>query len=462
MSASCLGARRPIHCVDAGQASRAASRSNDEHREAATLNLEPLPIDPAIAGLVAALAVGLIVGLERGWHERQQAEGGRVAGLRTFALIGLLGGVAGMLRDSFGAWPLVAGLAGLALLGAVSYREWVHASGSLSATSTIAALLTYVLGALASTGAHALAVGVAVVVAVLLDLKPTLHRWLRLIEHRELSAGLQMLVLSAVVLPLLPDRGFGPQEVLNPYRLWWAVVLVAALSLAGHVAMRFTGPQRGALWTGLLGGLASSTAATLALARRARAQPGLLDAAVAGGLASSGVMFLRMTVIVVLLQPALGMALAPALLASGATLLALAVVQWKHRDPAEPESATNGVAPFDLSMALGFGALLGLMTVLAQAAKRWMGDAGIHGLAALSGTLDVDAILISVTRMQAEGRLSLVATTVAVGIATASNSVAKAVIGWINGGAALGRRLMLGFGAALAVGAATAALVGMR
>ncbi|MDE2299537.1 MAG: MgtC/SapB family protein, partial [Burkholderiales bacterium] len=226
----------------------------------AALSTDPLPIDPVVARLAAALAVGLLIGLERGWRDREQAEGSRVAGLRTFALIGLLGGVLGTLNTGFGVAPLAAGLLGLAWLGAVSYREAIRLGGSFSATSAVAALLAYGLGALAAAGEPALAVGVAVMVALLLDLKPTLHRWLRLIEHRELSAALQMLVLSVVVLPLLPDRGFGPYDALNPYRLWWAVVLVVGLSLAGHVAMRITGAQRGTFWTGVLAGLASSTA----------------------------------------------------------------------------------------------------------------------------------------------------------------------------------------------------------
>ncbi len=120
------------------------------------------------------------------------------------------------------------------------------------------------------------------IAAVLLDMKPTLHGWLRLIEHRELTAALQLLVLSVVILPNLPSVGLGPYHALNPYQLWWAVILIASLSMVGHVAMRITGAQRGILWTGLLGGLASSTAATLALARFARLQPSLEGACAAG------------------------------------------------------------------------------------------------------------------------------------------------------------------------------------
>ena len=224
---------------------------------------------PAV-GLAASLALGLLIGLERGWRERELSDGGRVAGLRTFALTGLLGGLLATLFDDFGPWPLLGGLFGVSLLLAVSYRAATKTSGNLSITSAVAMLLTLVLGAIAAHGDIALALAAAVVVAVLLDLKPTLHRWLHLIEHRELTAALQLLVLSVVILPNLPDQGFGPYQALNPYRLWWAVVLIAGLSLAGHVAMRATGPQRGVFWTGVLGGLASSTAATLALARHAR------------------------------------------------------------------------------------------------------------------------------------------------------------------------------------------------
>ncbi|MGZ5239607.1 MAG: MgtC/SapB family protein [Caldimonas sp.] len=414
---------------------------------------ETLPIHPAVAGFAAALAVGLVVGLERGWREREQAEGSRVAGLRTFALIGLFGGVAGALADRFGAWAFVAGLLALGLLGAVSYRESVRSSGSLSATSSIAALLTYALGALATTEAPAFALGLAVVAAVLLDMKPTLHRWLQLIEHRELSAALQMLVLSAVVLPLLPDRGYGPYEVLNPYRLWWAVVLVAGLSMAGHVAMRITGAQRGSLWTGVLGGLASSTAATLALSRRVRAEPRLLDAGAAGILAACGVMFLRMTVIVAVLQPALARSLAVPLVAAGVALLVIAAWQWRQRERAVAESAMQDAAPFDLSMALGFAAFLGLMAVLVRAAGDWLGAPGLYGLAALSGLADVDAILISTVRMNAAGALPLIATAWVAGIAAATNMVTKAVMAWLAGSVPLGRRVALGYLVALAVGA---------
>lgn len=422
------------------------------------LDTNLLSLPPPVPGLAAALAVGLLIGLQRGWRDRDLTEGSRVAGLRTFALVGLFGGVLGSLHASFGVWPLASGLVGLAILTAVTYREGVRSSGSLSATSSVAALLTFSLGALAAAGAAGTAVAAAVVTAVLLDLKPTLHHWLRMIEHRELSAALQILVLSVVILPLLPDAGYGPYDALNPYRLWWAVVLIAGLSLAGHVAMRFSGPQRGTLWTGLLGGLASSTATTLALARRARQETALLDAATAGILAACGMMFLRMTAILVALQPALGKAIAAPLLGSGAVLLGLGMLQWRHRSVTAQAAAAEDMEPFDLSTALGFGAFLGVIALLTQASKAWFGVAGVYGLAALSGLADVDAIVVSLARLHGTDGMPATTTLLALGLAAMANMVTKATMAWITGGAALGRKVAGGYAIAVIAGGSIAAM----
>lgn len=387
------------------------------------------------------------MGLERGWRERDAADGGRVAGLRTFALCGLLGGAFGLMD----VWLLAVGALGLALLAAVSYREAVRTTGSLSVTSAVAMLLTYALGGYAAAGYPVQAVGAAVIVAVLLDLRPVLHRWLRLMEHRELRAALQMLVLSAVVLPLLPDADYGPYDALNPYRLWWAVVLIAGLSLAGHVSMRMLGSQQGALWTGLLGGLASSTAATLALARQVRGQPLLGAAALAGAWAAGGVMFLRIGVVAWTLAPALAQTLWPALVVPAVASFALALGQWRHRSPEVPATGPS-LKPFDLGTALGFGIFLGVMAVLTVAARSWFGDSGLYGLATVSGVADVDAMVISLSRMHSAGQLAGPVAMTALACAVLSNMVAKTVIAAVNGGALFGRRLALGYGVVLSAG----------
>lgn len=408
-------------------------------------------------GLLAALAVGLVIGLERGWRARAVADGGRVAGLRTFALVGLLGGVLALA----GPLLLAAGAVGLALIGVVGYRESVRLTGNLSATSAVALLLSFGLGALAALDAPGLAVSAAVLVAVLLDLRPAIHRWLRMVEHPELSAALQLLVLSAVVLPLLPDAPLGPYRALNPYRLWWAVVMVAGLSMTGHVAMRLVGPQAGALWTGLLGGLASSTGATLALARRVRVDPTLLPAALVGGLAATAMMCLRMGLIVGVLAPQLALRVLPGLLAAAAVMVAGALWQWRQRPVVAAADANEGrsdpganggnseLRPFDLGAALGFGAFLALMAVLTEAARQGLGAAGLYGLALLSGLADVDAITVSLARLHGGGSLAAPVASLALGLALFSSLAAKAAIAGVNGSTAMAWRLALAYGAAL-------------
>lgn len=379
-----------------------------------------------------------------------------MAGLRTFSLIGLTGGVLASLGSVLAPWALGAGLLGLAALLTVSYRESVRADGDLSATTAVAAVLTMSLGALAASGYAVSALAAAVVAAVLLDYKSTLHGWLRLVERRELRAALQMGVLSIVVLPLLPDEGFGPHGVLNPYRLWWAVVLLAALSLAGHVAMRMSGPQRGLLLTGILGGVATSTAATLALAQRVRHEPGLLQPALAGAVAASGMMFLRMLIVVGVLQPALAQRAALPMLAGAAVLFGRAAWHWRRRGDSAAAASANGeeVAPFDLGTILGFGALLAAVSLLVDAGKDWFGAAGVYGVVVLSSLVDVDPVVVSLARMHAQADTSAQLPLIGLGLAALSSLVLKSGMARSVGGPAFGWRLAGDLLASVLAGAA--------
>lgn len=393
--------------------------------------------------------MGLVIGLERGWRERERADGGRVAGLRTFALAGVLGGVFALLDATVFAAALLA----LGVLAAVAYRENVRATRDLSATSVIALLLTVGLGGLATRGEPTLALAVAVLVAVWLNLRSRLHGWLRAIEARELGAALQLLVLSAVVLPVLPDVGYGPFDALNPYRLWWAVVLVAGLGMAGHVAVRSIGPQRGTVWAGVLGGLASSTVATLAMARRVREQPALLDPASAGALGACAVMSLRIALILLTLAPSLGRAVWLPLVASAAVLGAMAALWWpRGGDPRDVPAASR---PVDLDTAVGFGAFLAAMSVATEAARALLGEGGLYALSLMAGVADVDAITLSVARMESMQRIDLPTAATAVGLAVLSNMAAKTAMAAVVGGRRFGLRFAGATGLALAAGVLT-------
>ncbi len=422
------------------------------------LSFEPIGI---LAGLGAALAIGLLIGLERGWSDRNLKEGQRVAGLRTFALTGLLGGILAQ-GDIFGDWLLPTGLLAVTILLAMSYREVARAAQDLSITTAIAMLLTLTLGAMAASGRIGVAFAGAVIVTLLLSQKQTMHGWLQLIEHRELSAGLQLLVLSVVILPILPNTGLGPFDAINPRELWIAVIAISALSLSGHIAMRFSNAQRGVLLTGLLGGLASSTAATLALARLAKQQPALAQACAAGTIAASSIMFFRMTVLLAALQPRLLTTLAAPLLVAGSILLLIALGLWRRLETHAPseEEAIKPMAPFELGTALGFGAFLTVMAVLVPAARELLGNAGLYVLSAVSGLADVDAVLISVARASASTDLTLRSAALAIGLAALANMVVKGGMAWVTGGAQIGRTVAISFLLSLLAGAAVIALMG--
>lgn len=404
-------------------------------------------MDP-LAGLATALAIGLIIGLERGWHDRELAEGHRVAGLRTFALIGLAGGFAGLLDG----WIVAAGVLGLAVLLAVAQRR----DRDLGITTEVAALLAFLLGAATLLGHPLHAVSAAVITALLLGLKPTLHAWLRRIEERELMAGLQLLLISCVVLPLLPDRGYGPDAALNPFRLWLMVVLIAGFSFLGYVAIRLAGARRGVLLTGLFAGVVSSTAATVSLSRHAHKEPALHPALAAGIALAAVMMLLRIAVMVGVVQPALLAVLAPPL--GAAALAGLAGAWWLSRGQAGTEAPMERPRnPLELASALQFAVLLAVVQLVAGWLRRQFGDAGLLALATLSGIADVDALTLSVASMVDRG-LGLGAAAAAIGLAVLSNTIAKAVIAAWLGGGAMARPVALTYAVMVAAAGAAAML----
>lgn len=379
-----------------------------------------------------ALGIGLMFGVERGWRQRERPAGSRAAGVRTFALIGLLGGIAGVLSLVMGELITVALLAAVAAFVLAGHLTGADQPRDRSITSGIAALLTFALGVLAVRGDMVLAAAAAVVAVALLDLREPLHATIRQIEKSELTAAIKLLLVSVVVLPILPDRGYGPGAVLNPYEIWWMVVLVASFSFAGYAAVRTIGAHRGLLLTGALGGIASSTAFTVTAARLAAANGGLAPACAAATAASIAVSVVRTLILAMILAPATGIALAPAL--TGAALGAIAAMIWHHRVAQAAPRASGPLdlgTPGDLGLALKFAAFLAAFTVAAWYARAQLGDFGVVGAAAISGLIDVDAVTVSLTRSAdaaaINGILVAVAVNVAIKLAYATSIAGRAM-----------------------------------
>ncbi|MDZ7747817.1 MAG: DUF4010 domain-containing protein [Halofilum sp. (in: g-proteobacteria)] len=412
-----------------------------------------MPGDDTLLRLAVALFAGLLIGAERGWQRRDEAEGQRAAGLRTFGLVGLAGGLWALLGRELGA--AVLGLAALALGAILVTVYWIQVRErhDYGITTEVSAFVTFALGAAAMQGHLAAAAGGAIVTALLLGAKPPLHGWLQRITATELRGTLKLLLISVVVLPVLPDRGYGPWEALNPYLIWWMVVLIAAVWFVGYVAVRVAGTRYGLLLTGLAGGLMASTPLALAFARVGHDQPARAPVLAAAILAACSTMFPRALAVASVLEPALLAPLAAPLLAMmGVGYAAAAAFWWGTRDSAEDEAEPPIRNPFALAPALRFGLLLAAVTLLAHALEHWVGEAGLYVLAMASGLTDVDAITLSLARL-AGGETAVAVAATGIVIAAMANTVFKAGLVIAFGGRRLGARVAIVAVVMLAVGA---------
>lgn len=363
--------------------------------------------------LAYALAVGLIIGLERGWSQRDKSEGQRFAGLRTFAITSLLGGLLPLLThvlpETFVLVLWVAVFFSITALVVVAHLLEARQTSDFGITTELALLLTFLLGSLCAIGLVEIAVPAAVIAAFLLSLKPLLHGWLERLQQRELFAILQMLLISVVLLPLLPNEGIGPGNVINPYLVGWMVVLITGISFVGYFAIKVLGSHRGILLTGLLGGLASSTAVTLSLSRIGKAQQQGHKLLVAAILLAAGTMFPRMLLEVAVLNQELLRSLFWPLTAM--MLVTYVGVFYLIRRARQGAKAVHiGIDnPFDIVTALKFAALLVVILILAHYAHEYFDALGIYAVAAISGLTDVDAITLSLAKMSVNGLSNTVA-----------------------------------------------------
>ncbi|MGD2075627.1 MAG: MgtC/SapB family protein, partial [Gammaproteobacteria bacterium] len=308
-----------------------------------------------------ALALGLLIGVERGWKTRGVAEGQRVAGVRTYGLIGLLGGASALLAQHLGVLLMGLMFVGLAAaLTAVYVVTQRYDDTDVGITSLIASLLTFVFGALAAYGEVAVAGASAVVTTLLLGYKPVLHRWVGALQASELRAGLKLLLISVVMLPVLPNRGYGPWEALNPYEIWWMVVLIAAISFVGYFAIKIGGARKGAVFTGLFGGLASSTALTLHFSRVASREAAMVPMLATGILLACGTMFPRMLLVAGLLNADLLRPLLVPAAVMAVLVYAPALLYWRSLARKKTDAAAPLSNPLEIKTALSFGALLAL------------------------------------------------------------------------------------------------------
>lgn len=401
-----------------------------------------------------ALAIGLLMGVERGWQAREVTHGGSVAGIRTFALIGLLGGVVGWFGHTLGPIALAAGFLALAaVVVAAHVRRANSGEQNVGVTTQVAEMIAFSLGALAAMGDGAAAAAGGVVATALLGAKDTLHGWLRRLEQLELRAAIKLLLISVVLLPVLPNQGYGPEEVLNPYRLWLLVVMVAGISFIGYFAIKIAGPRIGSLLTGVFGGLASSTALTVSFSRMGKESPGMQPLLSAGIALANTTMYVRLWLIVFVLNRGIGERLMVPLGSMAAAGLLATWLLWRSREEEGKPGATAMSNPFELGMAIKFAALLTLVLVASKLLQAWGGSAGLYLLSALAGLADVDAVALSMAQMGGKSVALTVAAT-AVTIAAFVNTGVKAALVTGMCGGLMARRIVYAMTGMMLAGAA--------
>jgi uncharacterized membrane protein (DUF4010 family) len=367
-----------------------------------------------------ALGLGLLVGLQR------ESVASSLAGVRTFPLVTIWGTVCGLLSTIFGGWVIAAGTIALAILiltGRQADYEKKHQDPGV--TTEVALMLMFAVGAYLVIGSREAAIAIGGGVAVLLHFKGQLQFIVAKLDSKDMKAIMQFALISMVILPVLPNRPYGPYAILNPRNIWWMVVLIVGISLAGYIIYKFFGQRAGIVLGGILGGLISSTATTVSYARRASESPGIANTAAVVIMIASVIVFARLQLEIATVAPAFLPTAAPPLTTMLILLAAGSFVIWyghRHEEEKMPEQEN----PSELKSALTFALIYAIVLLLVAAVKERYGDLGLFFVAAVSGLTDVDAITLSTAQLVNKERLTASQGWRLIVVAAMSNLIFKA------------------------------------
>lgn len=404
-------------------------------------------MDTSVLGALSlALGLGLLIGLQR---ERAGSEFG---GIRTFPLVALLGTVTAFLAERWSAFVLLGGfiaLASVVVVGNLNRRG--NPDDTLGQTTEVAALLTYACGALLATDYRPAGIVVGGLTAVLLHLKQPMHAFAGRLSQHDLQGIMRFAIVSLIVLPLLPSQTYGPYDVLNPREIWWMVVLIVGIGLAGYVSYRLLSGGAGILFAGVLGGLVSSTATTVAYGRRVRENPAATTIAAVVIVIASTVAAARVIVEVAVVAPRIfpDIGLPLVVFFSWMVLISVGTLRAVRKGRNEMPEPSN---PAELRIALVFAVVYAIVIVVTAAAKDYFGDRALYVVAFVSGFVDVDAITLSTAQLANQERLSSQTAWQIILIATLTNLAFKAGIATLLGSPRLLVRLALPMGAAIVGG----------
>lgn len=397
-----------------------------------------------------ALLIGALVGLER--ERSVEANRALFAGIRTFPMIGLLGFLSAILGQVLALW-LLAVLAGGFFALVVSAYVIEARGGHPGATSEIAALIVFLAGVLTFHEYYTMAIASGVVLTLFLSLKRPLRSLVERVSEEDIYATLKFAIISAIILPILPNQTMGPLDVLNPRQIWYMVVLIAGISFTGYVLVKVFGSRKGLALTGMMGGLVSSTAVTLSFSQKSREAPELGKTFASAIILACTIMYPRILIEIAVVNRSLLAFMWPMLaILTGSGVLASVLLLFGKRGSANSDVSLAN--PFELGSALKFGLIFAAIIFVSRAAQHYLGDSGVFIAAGLAGLTDVDAITLSMANLSRGGSISESTAAVSILIAVVVNTIVKAGIAISLGALALRRYTIPGFAAVLATGLA--------
>jgi len=406
-------------------------------------------VDIAIAqNFLIALALGVLIGLERE-YARFKKKGHDYAGIRTFPLIALFGALSAYFGDTISQWVLVTNTLILgALIVVYYYALSTKDKNKYGATSEVAGFITFFIGVLCFHGELNFAIAIAVVVTVILFAKNILHRFAKRIKAAELRSTLLFAVIAFVILPFLPNQGYGPYEIFNPYIIWLMVVFISGISFVGYIFMKWFG-ERGIELAGIFGGLVSSTAVTSSFSLRSKKEKKILMPLVLGVVLANGIMFIRILIEVFVINRELFYYMLWPLVILAIVTAIFAFFIWRKAEKAKGKIELD--SPFTLGPALKFGAFFAIILALVKIADVYLSSRGVYVVSFISGLADVDAITVSLSQLS-KGDLSLEIAKRGIMIAALTNVAVKGGIAVLFGSKAFGRIIAIAYAIVIGLG----------
>lgn len=398
---------------------------------------------------LVALLIGALIGTERQRRLLEDKVRG-VAGLRTFVLIALFGSLCSALANHYGSGFAIAGMATFTVLVTVGYAASISTLGRIDFTAAVAAVVTFALGMLAgSPDSTLLAVALSIITTWILATRTITHHYVEVLSETDLLDTLKMGIIALVIYPLLPETPIGPWGVLNPRQVWLFVVMVSLIGYVGYILIRILGAERGLSLTGILGGLASSTAVTSSMAMEVKVNRDILPSAVFATAIASCTMFPRILFIVLVVNRELFLALLPYMLLM--TLMGSSLAYLRVRNNSSPGKDVTVKDPFRIIPALKFGAFFAFVLIISKLANIYFGTAGIYATGIVSGLADVDAIALTMASL-AQSTLAASVAVTTITLAAITNTLVKLIIAYALGTQEFGNEIARIFLPTIAIG----------